>query len=341
MRDLISVCIAAWANKTLPSLLGCNNYRTDFLVFAPFHGDARWGKFDLSSVGVNNLLSAGHIYQETLEKITLRAAELKDGLDYLLQHPDYRDRINLNQIAAIGTCFGAPPLLALSGARLGADIFGSRLLDIPKDSRFKSIVSLVPFSGTRVGALQVPNYGGQQQGMRGVDISQFAIVGSVDTVSPPALTATALAQSSSWYYTVSLEGFDHKNWIKPAADELSLWVDTYLRSSLRGDLGAYDRLQTMSSIGGGVDDRLVSFRESSTLPRAMSDKLFDLAEASYPTLFPDHPQSGALSGYYARCYVSRALCLGTQNDQVYVYDGQQLLALGHLREWLIAMRVAP
>lgn len=303
-----------------------------YMVFAPFHGDGRWGQTDLTTVSAKDVLRAAEIYREVVEKITLRALQLKVGLDVLLQHPHYRDRIHLNRIAAVGTCFGAPPLLALLGARLSGSVFGGEWLDTPRDDRFKTMISLVPFSGTEMGLLRVPLYGSDQQGTSNVRLPQLAVVGSVDTVSPPPLTATALAQSQSAYLTLSLTGYNHKDWIEPAAAEVSAWTDIYLRAYLLGDVAAYDRLQSMANIAGGVDDQLQAVRDSAGLPAAVADALFDRAEQQYPGWFASGPVSGPLGSYYGRCYAS-GYCLGRRDQTVYVYDGVQLFALGDLRDW--------
>lgn len=50
------------------------------------------------------------------------------------------------------------------------------------------------------------------------------------------------------------------------------------------------------------------------------DRIFNWAEQSYSDLFPSHPESQSIFGYYARIY-SNGDALGEKDGNIYYYDG--------------------
>jgi len=49
------------------------------------------------------------------------------------------------------------------------------------------------------------------------------------------------------------------------------------------------------------------------------DALFDWAQSTYPSFFPDHQASQMIEGYYARYYPSTNVYLGAKDMQVFAY----------------------
>lgn len=51
-----------------------------------------------------------------------------------------------------------------------------------------------------------------------------------------------------------------------------------------------------------------------------ADQIFSWAEANYPTLFSDHPQSQEIDGFHARFYFDSETALGEKDGNIYFYD---------------------
>ncbi len=54
---------------------------------------------------------------------------------------------------------------------------------------------------------------------------------------------------------------------------------------------------------------------------ALADQLFDWAESSFPTLFPDTATSFIALGYYARCYFN-GVCVGVKDNHIFAVGGE-------------------
>ncbi|MBX3641429.1 MAG: hypothetical protein KF888_13210 [Nitrosomonas sp.] len=69
----------------------------------------------------------------------------------------------------------------------------------------------------------------------------------------------------------------------------------------------------------------------STLP--IADRLYNWAESVHPNLFPNHPDSQDAFGYYARIY-ENGHALGEQDDHIYFYDGNSIVLVGTVDDFL-------
>ncbi|MCW5619138.1 MAG: hypothetical protein KIS65_08030, partial [Nitrosomonas sp.] len=69
----------------------------------------------------------------------------------------------------------------------------------------------------------------------------------------------------------------------------------------------------------------------STLP--IADRLYNWAESVHPNLFPNHPDSQDAFGYYARIY-ENGHALGEQDDHIYYYDGNSIVLVGTVDDFL-------
>ena len=67
------------------------------------------------------------------------------------------------------------------------------------------------------------------------------------------------------------------------------------------------------------------------LPTA--DRLYNWAESAHPNLFPNHPDSQDILGYYARIY-ENGHALGEQDDHIYYYDGNSIVLVGTVDDFL-------
>lgn len=64
------------------------------------------------------------------------------------------------------------------------------------------------------------------------------------------------------------------------------------------------------------------------------ENLFNWGEAAYPQLLPPGAQSLQANGYTYRCYSNATLCIGSKDNQLYVYQaGTGISPLGTLDDW--------
>lgn len=78
-----------------------------------------------------------------------------------------------------------------------------------------------------------------------------------------------------------------------------------------------------------INDHLPSI----TAPPPSSDRLFNWAESTYDSLFPNHPASQEIFGFYARIY-ENGNALGEQDDNIYYYDGNSINLVGTINDFL-------
>ncbi|MCW5599183.1 MAG: hypothetical protein KIT59_08750 [Nitrosomonas sp.] len=64
-----------------------------------------------------------------------------------------------------------------------------------------------------------------------------------------------------------------------------------------------------------------------------ADRLYNWAESIYSDLFPNHPTSQDVFGYYARVY-ENGNALGEQNDHIYFYDGISITLVSTVDDFL-------
>ena len=64
-----------------------------------------------------------------------------------------------------------------------------------------------------------------------------------------------------------------------------------------------------------------------------ADRLFNWAEDFFSDLFPNHPESMEIIGYYARIY-ENGNALGEQNDNIYFDDGHSVILVGTVNDYL-------
>ncbi len=65
----------------------------------------------------------------------------------------------------------------------------------------------------------------------------------------------------------------------------------------------------------------------------IADRLYNWAESVYADLFPNHPDSQDILGYYARIY-ENGNALGERDDQIYFYDGNSIMLVGTVDDFL-------
>jgi hypothetical protein len=69
---------------------------------------------------------------------------------------------------------------------------------------------------------------------------------------------------------------------------------------------------------------------------ADADSIFDWAERQYPTLLAPHIASLLGYGYYYRCYNNMTTCVGANNDDLFLYQGQdgKITKVGTVQDYL-------
>ena len=72
-----------------------------FIVVAPFHGDQRYGPIKINDLGTAPVTSSATIL-EVAELMAVCAISVSATLDYVLNHPSYRDRIDPSAVGGQG-----------------------------------------------------------------------------------------------------------------------------------------------------------------------------------------------------------------------------------------------
>jgi hypothetical protein len=225
-----------------------------YVVVAPFHTDATFS--DLKLENLNDVFYLLSHLQNFLAMQALRPLTLSAGIDLVLTHPQWRDRVDSAQIGGFGASMGGESLLLMAGAGLTTSL-GLSWTQIEKDARLKAAVGYVPYFGQPI----LPSFGRDQHGLDGVNLSFLGIGGTADTTAPIEVSAQGIARLGGPRELVALSGVKH-GFDTLSTDDIFTWSVTYLDAEVRGSLDALARIRQMTSVaGGGEDFVLIPFNE--------------------------------------------------------------------------------
>ena len=114
-----------------------------YVVFAPFHADARYSRIKLDTI--NDYFYVLAKYAEIAEMQAIRPLGLKQGLDFILTRPEYATRIDEDRIVGFGASLGGMAMMLVQGAKLTTSWGGAERV-IVRDNRYKAVLGYVPFS---------------------------------------------------------------------------------------------------------------------------------------------------------------------------------------------------
>ncbi|MFN3629756.1 MAG: alpha/beta hydrolase family protein [Casimicrobiaceae bacterium] len=223
-----------------------------YVVYAPFHGDARFSRTKVEDFGdIWFLLSS---YGEVAEMQALRALSLKAGLDALLARVEYAAMIDPDQIVGFGASLGGMGMMLVQGAEITASWSG-RSRPVVRDERYKAVVGYVPFSGYPFLAA----FGEGNRGVRDVRTPYLGIGGSADLVAPIDRTRQMIDRLAGHRTFVVIDGMPH-GLRKEDLPELFGWTFAFYRAMLSRDPAVIAAFYAMREVPGGSVDRVVTQR---------------------------------------------------------------------------------
>ncbi len=227
-------------------ILASNGY----IVFAPFHADAR--VTDVKLEDLSDVLHAVANFSDYTAMQAVRPLELKYALDYMLSTSTWSGHIDFTRIGGFGASLGGESVILQAGAKLTTSI-GLSSKQVLSDGRLKSIATYVPYFGQVV----FPAFGRDQSGIDFMNtIPVLGISGTADTVAPLAATQEGFERMAGTHELISLQGVEH-GFDVPSTNDIFTWTVVFLNATLTRDPSSLARLQRMTNVAGGGDDRIV------------------------------------------------------------------------------------
>lgn len=227
-------------------ILASNGY----IVFAPFHGDARVA--DVSLDDLSDYLHAIANFSDYTAMQAVRPLALKYGLDYLLTQGTWNGHVDFNRIGGFGASLGGESLILQAGAKLTTTV-GLSSEQVMTDGRLKSIATYVPYFGQP----EFPAFGRDESGIDFMNpIPVLAISGTADTTAPIAVTLEGMQRMTGTRELVALVGVQH-GFDVPSTDDIFTWSIVFLNATTNRDPNSLARLQRMTNVAGGGDDHVV------------------------------------------------------------------------------------
>jgi predicted dienelactone hydrolase len=220
-----------------------------YVVIAPFHGDPRFADVRIDNLA--DFISAVLHIPSFVEMQAIRPLSMVAALDFVLAHPDYRDRIDPARIAGFGASLGGETMLLLGGAQLTTTI-GQSSKQVIVDPRLKAIVGYVPYFGQ----VFYPAFGRDQNGLDPMSLPFLGISGTADTTAPLAAAILGFDHLSNSRDLVALAGVGHA-FDLPSAPDIFTWTLTFIAAHALDDRLARARIARMVSVRGGGDDVLL------------------------------------------------------------------------------------
>ena len=220
-----------------------------YVVFAPFHADARYSRIKLENV--SDYIYIFSKYAEVAEMEAIRPLGLKQGLDYILSKPEYANAVDQDKIVGFGASLGGMAMMLVQGAKITASWGGAERV-IVRDNRYKAVVGYVPYSGQPFLAA----FGDSNGGVRSVRVPYLGIGGTADAVAPIARTSQMIEALSGSKYFVTIEGMPHGFRLQDAPEVFG-WTFMFLNAQLSRDQADRVAFNSVINVPGGADDRVV------------------------------------------------------------------------------------
>ncbi len=219
-----------------------------YVVFAPFHADARYSRIKLEDV--SDYIYVFSKYAEVAEMEAIRPLGLKQGLDYILGKPEYANAVDQDKIVGFGASLGGMAMMLVQGAKITASWSGAERV-IVRDNRYKAVVGYVPYSGQSF----LPAFGDSNGGVRSVRVPYLGIGGTADVVAPISRSSQMIEALGGSKYFVTIEGMPHGFRIQDAPEVFG-WTFMFLNAHLSRDQADRVAFNAVTSVPGGTDDRV-------------------------------------------------------------------------------------
>ena len=218
-----------------------------YAVLAIFPGDGRFPSFETNP---------------TPQEITLRPLSIKASLDYLENHPGYKEHIDFGKIGGWGGSYGGLTMFVTMGGKIidKSSSMGSALDKTVADTRIKAAVGIVPYMGDTnfptIMEQKTSIFGWKHSGAQDVIGPYLAIAGTTDTVAIYDYTKEVLETAKGEMYLIKCEGEGHEL-SKGAYQDARTWALTFLNAYVDGNKSELEKFQQMLSVEGGAEDVFV------------------------------------------------------------------------------------
>jgi predicted dienelactone hydrolase len=217
-----------------------------YVTIAVFHGDLRFADIELDDF--EDYFYALQHYRDFVALQAQRPVSLSAALDLVLNHPDYRDRVDASSIGGFGASLGGEAMLLMAGAQLTTSL-GLSSTQVLHDPRLKAAVGFVPYFGIDV----YPAFGRDLKGLDGVTMPYLAISGTADTTAPIATVERGMRRLAGTRQLVAFTGLQHSYDIQ-FSNDLNTWIFTFLAGQLTADPFVRATSARMTSVAGGMED---------------------------------------------------------------------------------------
>ena len=217
-----------------------------YAVLAVFPGDGRFPSFETNP---------------TPQEIALRPLSIKASLDYLENHPDYKEHIDFGKIGGWGGSYGGTTMFAIMGGKIiDKFIAGDTLDKTVSDTRIKAAVGIVPYMGDTnfptVMGYKTSIFGWRHYGAQDVIGPYLAIAGAIDTRAVYDYTKEVLETAKGEMYLIKCEGEGH-GLSEGAYQDARTWALIFLNAYVGGNKGELETFQQLLSVEGGAEDVFV------------------------------------------------------------------------------------
>jgi dienelactone hydrolase len=218
-----------------------------YVTVAPFHGDLRYSVFGPDALSARFSIP---VWDEFVAMQAIRPLSMSAGLDLMLARTDWRDRVDAGRVGAFGVSQGGETVALLAGAELTYGLFSFDSTRVTLDSRVRAGVGYVPYFGLD----NLPAFGRNQDGARGLTMPFLALSGTDDPIAPQAMVRKAIDRMEGPRGHVLFNGQGHDLDPSSGADIVT-WSLGFLDAWLNGNAAAQSRLRQVVSVEGGLDDR--------------------------------------------------------------------------------------
>lgn len=218
-----------------------------YVTLAPFHGDLRYSVFGPDAWSLRFSIP---VWDEFVAMQAIRPLSASAGLDVLLARAEWRDRVDTARIGAFGISQGGETVALLAGAELTYGLFRFGSKRVTQDSRVRAGVGYVPYFGLD----NLPAFGRDQEGARGLTMPFFALSGTDDSIAPQAMVRQAIDRMEGPRGHVLFSGQGHDLDPSSGADILT-WSLGFLDAWLNDNAAAKSKLTQVVSVEGGLVDR--------------------------------------------------------------------------------------
>ncbi len=218
-----------------------------YVTLAPFHGDLRYSVFGPDAQSSRFYVP---VWDEFVAMQATRPLSMSAGLDHLVARADWRDRVDAGRIGAFGVSQGGETVALLAGAELTYELWSLDAKRVTLDSRVRAGVGYVPYFGLD----NLPAFGRDQEGARGMTMPFFALSGTDDSIAPQEMVRKAIDKMEGPRGHVLLNGQGH-DLDPPSKGDIVTWSLGFLDAWINGNSAAKSKLTQVVSVEGGLDDR--------------------------------------------------------------------------------------